>query len=420
MRILLIGDGGRESAICRALRTASPAPDIIVAPGNAGTARLAQNRPVAVKDIDALVALAQSEHVDLVIPGGETSLVLGIADRLAAVGIACAGPRQGAAELEGSKIFTRNLARDVGAPSPSFVITRREAELAWALDAWEGLPVVKADGLAGGKGVFLPPSKAEALSIGTELLRGKLGAAGKEIVLEERLTGVEASLFYACDGVHALPLPNAKDHKRVGDNDMGPNTGGMGAISPNPDVTPDVEARVRDEIVIPVLAELDRRGTPFVGFLYTGVMITETGPKLIEFNVRLGDPEAQAILPRLPAGSFLQLCQGIAHGTLAGLALNLEPWYMCAVVLTAHGYPDQPQLGDNVEIGGDVENAFRWVDCAGVSQQGGALVTSGGRVMAVVGRGTSPTAARSAAYAGIQHISFAGMHYRRDIGREHS
>ncbi|MBN1959582.1 MAG: phosphoribosylamine--glycine ligase [Deltaproteobacteria bacterium] len=420
MKMLIIGEGGRESAICRALMTANPAPELIIAPGNAGTAHFGKNHNIAVKDIDGLVALAQKEHVDFVIVGGETSLVLGITDRLKAVGIACAGPSQQAAQLEGSKIYTRNLARDVNVPSPSFVVTRREAELAWAMDAWEGVPVVKADGLASGKGVFLPDTKAEALSIGNELLHGKLGDAGREIVLEERLTGIEASFFYACDGVHALPLPNAKDHKRIGDKDTGPNTGGMGAISPNPVVTIEIEERVRDEIVIPILAELEKRGTPFVGFLYTGVMITETGPKLIEFNVRLGDPEAQAILPRLPAGSFLSLCKGIAFGELGGLSFEIEPWCTCALVLSAKGYPDKPQIGDPITIESQCENTFRWIDFAGVTQRDETIVTNGGRVLAIVGRGTTPTAARSAAYAGVQYIAFEGMHYRRDIGREQS
>ena len=418
MRILIIGEGGRETAMCRAFCSSTPAPEILIAPGNAGTARFGSNRAVAVKDVEGLVALAQSERVDLVIAGGETSLVLGIADRLAEVGIPCCGPRKAPAQLEGSKIFTRTLAHAVHAPSPSFVITRREAELAWALDAWQGMPVVKADGLASGKGVFLPDTRDEALDIGTRLLRGELGAAGTEIVLEERLVGVEASLFYACDGATAMPLPNAKDHKRIGDNDTGPNTGGMGAISPNPEVSPEIEDQVRDQIIIPVLSELARRGTPFVGFLYAGIMITAAGPKLLEFNVRLGDPEAQAILPRLEAGAFLPLCMGVARGELAGKSFGLEPWYTCAVVLASRGYPDKAQSGDNISISSGVENAFRWVDFAGVADHDSQLVTNGGRVMAVVGRGTSPTAARSAAYSGVQHVTFSGMQFRRDIGRE--
>jgi phosphoribosylamine--glycine ligase len=417
VRILVIGEGGRETAICRALSTATPAPELVIAPGNAGTARFGRNVPVPVKDLPGLVALARAEKVDLVIPGGETSLVLGVADALTAAGIPCCGPSRAAAQLEGSKIFTRELAAAVGAPSPAYAVTRREAELAWALDAWLGAPpVVKADGLAGGKGVFLPDSKAEALAIGRRLFGGELGDAGREIVLEERLVGVEASLFYACDGKTAVLLPHARDHKRVGDGDKGPNTGGMGAISPNPDVTPELEARVRREVVLPVLAELQRRGTPFVGFLYAGLMLTAAGPKLLEFNARLGDPETQAVLPRLTPGAFLELCLRTAKGELDGFSLGVQPGFTCAVVLAAGGYPETPRLGETITVAADAEDATRWIDFAGVASRGGALVTAGGRVMAVVGKGASAPEARAAAYAGVPKVSFAGMHHRRDIG----
>jgi len=418
MRILVIGEGGRETAICRALATASPRPDLVIAPGNAGTARFGRNEPVSVKDIEGLVALAKREKVDLVVPGGETSLVLGVADALTAAGFPCCGPSKAAAQLEGSKIFTRTLAHAVAAPSPAFAVIRREAELIWALDAWQGgPPVMKADGLAGGKGVFLPDSREEALAIGRRLFGGELGGAGKEVVLEERLVGVEASIFYACDGKSAVVLPHARDHKRVGDDDKGPNTGGMGAISPNPDVTPEVEARVRREVIEPVLAEMAKRAMPFKGFLYAGLMLTDRGPRLLEFNVRLGDPETQAVLPRLPAGAFLRLCQGIAHGTLASVEVREDASFTCAVVLAAAGYPDAPRLGDEIYLDPALDSPFRWVDHAGARLEGDKVVTAGGRVLAVVGRGTTATAARSAAYSGVQHVTFAGMHFRRDIGR---
>ena len=420
MRILVIGEGGRETAICRALATASPAPELLVAPGNAGTARFGRNVAVAVKDVEGLVALAAREKVDFVLPGGETALVLGIADRLRERGISCCGPTQAAAQLEGSKVFTRTLAQAVGVPSPRFVVTRREAELAWALNAWEGVPVIKADGLAGGKGVFLPPSKDDCLAIATRLMHGELGKAGLEIVLEERLTGTEASLFYACDGTRAVALPHARDHKRAGEEDTGPNTGGMGAISPNPDVTPTIEARVRAGIIEPVLGELARRGTPFVGFLYAGLMLTAEGPKLLEFNVRLGDPEAQAVLPQLAPGAFVGLCNAVARGDLGSFSLAVHPAHTCVVVLAAAGYPDRPRVGDAIYLGDGAESVFHWLDFAGVGERDGRLVTSGGRVMAVVGRGTTAVAARSAAYAGVQKVTFTGMHFRRDIGRDRS
>jgi phosphoribosylamine---glycine ligase len=240
MRILVVGSGGREHAIIRALATASPTPALICAPGNGGTGAFAKNMAVKIDDVPGLVKLALAEKVDLVVVGPELPLVLGLADALADVGIRCVGPRQEAARLEGSKAFMRMVAQAVNAPSPNFIITRREAELAWALDAWGAPPVIKADGLCAGKGVFIPKTKDEALEVGRRLLQGELGDAGREIVAEERLTGVEASLFFACDGVTAVALPHARDHKRAFDGDEGPNTGGMGAVSPNPDITPEI------------------------------------------------------------------------------------------------------------------------------------------------------------------------------------
>jgi phosphoribosylamine---glycine ligase len=416
MRILVIGSGGREHAICRALATSSPAPELVCAPGNGGTRELAKNVAIALEDVKGLVELALAESVDLVVVGPELPLVLGLADELAQKGVPCVGPRKEAARLEGSKAFMRRVADAVGAPSPHFVTTRREAELAWALDAWEQPPVVKADGLASGKGVFLPKTKHEALEIGRRLLRGELGPAGSEIVLEERLAGVEASLFFACDGTIAVPLPHARDHKRIFDNEQGPNTGGMGAVSPSSHITPALLATVQKDVVRPVLAEMTRRGAPFRGFLFAGLMLTREGPKLLEFNVRLGDPEAQAILPRLAPGAFTKLCEAIATGGLQGVEVATESFATCAVVLAARGYPDAPELGEIIHFRPGFPDEDRWIDQAGTKRQGGDLVTSGGRVLSVVARGDTAQEARQKAYEGIAHIEFAGMHYRRDIG----
>ncbi len=421
-RILVVGSGGREHAICRALATASPRPQLIAAPGNAGIAGLATCVATAADDIGGLVQLAQREAVDMVVVGPEVPLVLGLADSLQQAGIPCCGPSAAAAQLEGSKIFTRTLAQAAGVPSPRFVISRREAELAWALDSWglEGdgnVPVVKADGLAAGKGVFLPDSNSEALTIAQDLLRGSLGDAGREVVLEERLVGVEASLFFACVGEVAVPLPHAQDHKRLLDDDRGPNTGGMGAVSPNPAITPALLEQVQSTIVSPVLRELARRDMPFRGFLFVGLMLTESGPKLLEFNVRLGDPEAQAILPRLGDGVFLDLCSQIAEGTLKdSFVAAPEPSFTCAVVLAALGYPQAPQKGDVVHVTSGFATPDRWLDHAGTSFGNGKLVVAGGRVAAVVARGASAQAARQSAYVGVQHVSFRGMQFRHDIG----
>ncbi|MEE8408882.1 MAG: phosphoribosylamine--glycine ligase [Myxococcota bacterium] len=421
MKILVVGSGGREHAICRALATASPPPEIIVAPGNPGTAGMADNVDVAASDIDGLVELARSLPVDLVIPGPEAPLVAGLADRLLDAGIPVCGPSGQAAKLEGSKRFTRELAREAGVPGARFEVVQTVAGLESAVDGWDGIPVVKADGLAAGKGVLLPVTRQACVDAGTELLEGKLGAAGLTVVLEERLDGVEASLFYACLGQTAVALPHARDHKRLHDGDLGPNTGGMGAISPNPFIEEhdeDIERLVRDTIITPTLATLERRGTPYSGFLFAGLMLTSEGPRLLEYNVRLGDPEAQAVLPRIADGEFLALCLAVGRGDLEGFELSIDPRPTCAIVLAADGYPDQPRQGDPIRIADDVHADDRWLDHAGTRKQNGALVTSGGRVAAVVARGASAATARAAAYAGVDMVSFDGMQFRHDIGDE--
>lgn len=416
-RILVVGGGGREHAMLRALATATPRPTLFIAPGNGGTGGLATNVPIRADDVAALVAFAEREKIDLVIPGPEISLVNGLADHLALAKIPCCGPVQGAAQLEGSKAFMREVAFSVNAPSPRFVTSRREAELGWAIDAWDGLPVVKADGLASGKGVFLPDTKQECMTVVRDLLRGSLGDAGREVVLEERLTGVEASLFFACAGNLAVRLPHARDHKRIFENERGPNTGGMGAVSPNPAMSEALEDEVQERMVQPVLQELIRRGTPFYGFLFVGLMLTESGPRLLEFNVRLGDPEAEAILPRLAPGDFLELCMRVAQGRLRGFTPRIDPVHTCAVILAAANYPDTPRSGDGIHIVAGFETADRWLDHAGTTHKNGKLVTSGGRVAAVVARGNDAEEARKSAYEGVMHVSFDGMQFRKDIGK---
>ncbi len=416
-KVLVVGGGGREHAICRALYGASSRPAILVAPGNAGTTDLGKNVAIPANDVEALTAFAKREQVDLVIVGPELPLVLGLGDKLRDAGIPCCGPGAAAARLEGSKIFMREVAEAAGVPSPRWLSTRREAELGWAVDSWEGLPVIKADGLASGKGVFLPDDKQGCVAAGRDLLRGSLGAAGKEIVLEERLTGVEASLFYACAGDVVVRLPNARDHKRLRDGEQGPNTGGMGAVSPNPSITKELEDEVQKTIVEPVLRELVRRGAPFSGFLFAGLMLTGEGPKLLEFNVRLGDPETQAIVPRLSPDAFLELCERTAAQSLVGFELTPEAGATCAVVLACAGYPEQVRSGDGIYVTEGLEGPDRWLIHAGTAlNDKGKLVTAGGRVAAVVARGKEPDEARQKAYVGVRHVTFEGMQYRNDIG----
>lgn len=415
MRVLVIGSGGREHAIVRALSTGSC--EIRCAPGNPGTDKLATNIP-GLKHVDEIVRYAVDEAMDLVVVGPEAPLVAGLGDALRAAGIPCCGPDAAPATLEGSKIFTRELGAEIGLPQPAFAVVHRSDEIDDALAHLRGIPVVKADGLAAGKGVSLPDDLDGVRRDVEALLSGSMGDAGACVVLEDRLYGTEASLFFGCRGETAVELPNAQDHKRLLDGRLGPNTGGMGAVSPNPVLTDAVRARVRTEIVEPTLRALKRRGTPFCGFLYVGVMLTRDGPKLVEFNVRLGDPEAQCILPRLRPGAFLELCQRVANDDLAGFELVWDDRPTAAVVLSADGYPQSPRKGDSIDIDLGLESEDRWVDHAGTTIRNQELVTNGGRVAAVVARGSSAEAARKHAYAGIKMLRFNGMHYRRDIGAE--
>jgi phosphoribosylamine--glycine ligase len=416
MRVLIVGGGGREHAMARALRSA-PDCQLLSAPGNPGTAELGRNVAVAAEDVAGLVELVRRAEIELVVPGPEGPLVRGLADALRDLpGVLCCGPTQAAAALEGSKVFTRTLAHTLGIPSPAHRTLSAPEEVSAALQQFTRPPVLKADGLCAGKGVFLPTSFAECEQRARALLGGALGEAGRQLVVEERLLGTEASLFFACHGEQCLALPHARDHKRLRDGDAGPNTGGMGAVSPNPTVDAALTAQVAAQFVQPVLRELQRRGTPFVGFLFVGLMLTAQGPRLLEFNVRLGDPEAQAILPRLAAGEFLRLCRATARGELADFRLAVDPRPTCAVVLAAAGYPDHPSPGAAVELDPALTTAQRCFIHAGTSFSGQALKVRGGRVGAIVAQADTAEAAREHAYAGLSHVRFAQMQYRTDIG----
>ncbi len=416
MKVLVVGGGGREHAMCRALAAGSDPPEIVAAPGNPGIATVARTLPIPIDALDELVAAARSEAVDLVIPGPELPLTLGIADALASAGIPCCGPSRAAARLEGSKVFTRDIAAAAGVPSPDYRVVDHPDQIDDAVASFDRVPVVKADGLAAGKGVFLPDDAEACRAAARRLLAGSLGPAGERVVIEERLEGVEASLFFVVDGTDTVRLPHARDHKRLLDGDRGPNTGGMGSVSPNPDIDDQTIARVEASIVGPILSHLAEAGHPYRGFLYAGLMLTADGVKLLEINVRLGDPEAQVILPRLAPDAFAEIAARAAGGRLGHIEVPVDPRPTCTVVAAAARYPEIPRSGDVITIDPETETAARWIDHAGTAVRGDRLVTAGGRVLAVVGRGATASEARAIAYEGIAGIHWDGMQYRTDIG----
>ena len=423
MRILVVGGGGREHALLDALAKSRHAPTLLCAPGNAGTAVLAENVPVAVDDVAALVALGRT--VDLVVVGPEVPLVLGLADRLAEAGVLVVGPSAAAARLEGSKAFANAAMARFGVPTAASRAFR-VSDRAEALDyiSAHPLPVVlKADGLAAGKGVVVATTRAEAEAAFEALFPHALATSARALaetapvlVVEAFLAGDEASLFVLTDGETHAVLPAAQDHKRLGDGDTGPNTGGMGAVAPAAVVTPEVLARADAEIVRPLLDGLKRDGTPYRGVLYVGLMIDRGAPSVVEFNVRFGDPEAQVLLPLL-ATDAVDLFRAMATGRLADVEIRLHGGYAACVVLASGGYPGPVESGipiSGVEAAGEHARVFH----AGTARDDqGRLVTAGGRVFGVTGTGASLADALSSAYRAADLIEFDGKTLRRDIGR---
>jgi phosphoribosylamine--glycine ligase len=391
VKVLLVGSGGREHALAWRLCRGDGLEELHAAPGNPGIAKLGACHPVRAEDGEGLLALASSLEVDLAVIGPETPLVAGVADELRHAGVAVLGPGAAAARIEGSKGFAKEVLRAADVPTAATMTMARPP------------CVVKVDGLAAGKGVFVCHTQAQ-------LDAGLRAAAsfGGPLVIEELLEGDEVSVFALADGQHAVALAAARDYKRISDGDEGPNTGGMGAFSPVPGI--DVEELV-ERVHRPVLAELARRGAPFVGVLFAGLMLTENGPKVLEFNCRLGDPEAQTILPLLE-GDLLGALHGAATGSLAGADVALSGGAAVTVVLAAGSYPDRGDSGSPIE---GVEAAEALVFHAGTAVHGGRLVTNGGRIIDVTATGPSVAEARERAYAAVEHISFAGVRYRRDI-----
>ncbi|MFJ5368430.1 phosphoribosylamine--glycine ligase [Bosea sp. CER48] len=416
MKILLIGSGGREHALAWAI-SASPLCDaLFIAPGNPGTAQCGENVAVDVADHAAVVAFCRLQGIDLVVVGPEGPLVAGIADDLHQAGIKTFGPSKAAAQLEGSKGFTKELCAEFGIPTAGFG-RFGDAASARAYVADKGAPIViKADGLAAGKGVIMAETLDQANEAIDMMFSGSFGAAGAEVVIEEWMVGEEASFFALCDGAHALALASAQDHKRVGDGDTGPNTGGMGAYSPAPVMTPALEERVMAEIIRPTLAGMAKRGTPFQGVLFAGLMITAQGPKLIEYNTRFGDPECEVLMPRLKSDivpALLAACDGV----LDKVDLRWRDEAALTVVLAARGYPASPETGSVIR---GVEKAEELDDIlvfhAGTKLTNGDLVANGGRVLNVVALGKSVGEAQARAYQAVDRIDWPEGFCRRDIG----
>lgn len=411
MNVLVLGSGAREHALAWKIRQSPLLKRLWVAPGNPGMDATAER--VALKaDVPAdVVAFAQREKIDLVVVGPEAPLVAGVVDALASVGILAFGPSQAAAALEGSKAFAKEMMEAAGVPTAGFrAFEDVEAAAKYAREV--GRIVVKADGLAAGKGVVVAQSAEEAVDAVYAL--SKIPGAGQKLVLEELLEGEEVSVIALCDGDRFVLMPPARDHKRVGEGDTGPNTGGMGAFAPARSLTPEALVRVGDEVIAPMLRTMKARGTPFRGALYAGLMLTEQGTRVLEFNCRFGDPETQVLMLQLREDLLPLLC-ACAEGTLKPRALELHDGSSVGVVLASEGYPEKPRLGDplgGLEAAGDSGIVFH----AGTKEEGGSLVSSGGRVLTVCARGKSFHEARETAYAALSKITLRGSHFRRDIG----
>jgi len=424
MKILVIGSGGREHALAWKLAQSTRVSEVIVAPGNAGTATESKCRNVAAKvtDVDGLLALAQSEDVALTVVGPEVPLVAGVVDRFRGAGLRIFGPTAAAAQLEGSKAYAKDFLARHGIPTAFYAVhTEVDAALAYIREKSNesgGAPiVVKADGLAAGKGVIVAMTLAEAEEAVRDMLSGNaFGDAGARVVIEEFLDGEEASFISMVDGVHALPMATSQDHKRVGDGDTGPNTGGMGAYSPAPVVTPDVHARVMREIVDPTVQGMIADGIPFTGFLYAGLMIDAHGaPKVIEFNVRFGDPETQPVMLRLQS-DLVDLVEAAIDGRLDQVEAHWDARPSLGVVMAASPYPESPITGDVIGGLADVPASAKVFHAGTALDAQGNVISAGGRVLCVAALGDNVREAQANAYAGVAKVTWANAFHRRDIG----
>ena len=419
MRVLVVGSGGREHALAWKISRSPLVTGLFAAPGNPGIARVATLVPHRVDEIDAIVGWARANRIDLVVVGPEAPLVAGLVDRLAEAGVPAFGPRAAAAEIEGSKAFAKDVMRAAGIPTAEAETFSEVAPaLAWAR-ARAGRVVVKADGLAAGKGVVVCDDEAEAEgALRAMLVDGVHGAAGAKVVVEERLEGPEASCICVPDGERVRLLAAAQDHKRIFDGDRGPNTGGMGAFSPTPNVTPEVEALVERDVLLPAVRELARRGRRFQGALYAGLMLTPKGPRVLEFNARLGDPETQPVLMRL-ASDIVPALLATAQGDLSRAALEFDRRAAVGVVLAAEGYPGKVASGDPIAgLEAPLPEDVQVFHAGTAHDAAGRVVTRGGRVLTVCALGDGLDDAARRAYEAVRGISFRGMQHRKDIGKK--
>jgi phosphoribosylamine--glycine ligase len=414
MNVLLIGSGGREHALAWKIAQSPRFGKLLCVPGNTGTSHHGHNVPFPLHDFDTLVDLAQRESIDLVVVGPEKPLAEGIADRFAAAGIAVFGPTAAAAQIESSKAYAKEIMAEAGVPTAAAHVFDSAEAAAEFVRSSGAVWVVKADGLAQGKGVVVPQSVDSTLAAIAQLSHD---LPGQRLLLEERLVGREVSVLALCDGSRLMVMPPARDHKRLGDGDIGPNTGGMGVVAPVDDVPPALLDQIVATCIQPAVDALAARGTPFRGILYTGIMVTESGPKVLEYNARFGDPEAQALLP-LIEGDVLEAFYACATGKLQPEKLRRRKGYAVCVVLCAAGYPERPRKGDPIRGVEAVDDNKVLIFHAGTALGSTGLCTAGGRVLGVTGLGNTLRQARERAYESAAGIRFEGKHHRMDIGKE--